>query len=498
MTNLSHRLGCSSSRDPLNREASPFSKTSHQSQLSASASSFSPSFAALSDPFTQSIARASQVRAQVTPEPGNALTSAYDLGTLGQTPVVVTDSVSGTDPSDYYRFTLAGSGNFTLNVTGLEADADVHVLNSQGVTIATSEAAGTLSERITSNLDAGTYYVEVYQYLGITPYTLSLATTATTQALGFSSSSGYGLVNAAAAVASAINQPTFPDVPNLAGTNWAADLIHAPAVWAKGYTGQGEVVAVVDSGVDYTHPDLSSNIWTNSKEIPGNGVDDDRNGYVDDVHGWDFVSSDNSPLDENGHGTHVAGTIAAVRNGFGVTGIAYGAKIMPVRVLDSEGLGGYTDIATGIRYAVDNGANVINLSLGGDYSSTIAQAIQYAAAHNVVVAMAAGNESAAQPDYPAGFANQWGIAVGAVDKSDQLASFSNRAGTAPLNYVVAPGVDIDSTTPNNTYSRFQGTSMATPHVAAIAALMLSANPKLTAAQVVADLAGTAVHTGVTV
>ncbi len=121
---------------------------------------------------------------------------------------------------------------------------------------------------------------------------------------------------------------------------------------------------MVDTGVDYTHPDLDGNIWTNSREIAGNGVDDDGNGYVDDVHGWDFVGNDNAPLDADGHGTHVSGTIAAENNGVGITGVAYNAKIMPVRVLDENGSGTNAAIAAGIRYAADNGARVINLSLG--------------------------------------------------------------------------------------------------------------------------------------
>jgi subtilisin family serine protease len=203
-------------------------------------------------------------------------------------------------------------------------------------------------------------------------------------------------------------------------------------------------------------------------------------------------------MDSDVHGTHIAGTIAAENNGFGVTGVAYNATIMPVRVIDSEG-GTISDIAAGIRYAADNGADVINLSLGGYFPSTEREeAIRYASDRGVVVVMAAGNEGASQPVYPARYATDWGIAVGAVDSNKTLANFSNRAGATVLDYVVAPGVDILSTTPGNSYQSFDGTSMAAPHVAGVAALVLSANPNLTPAEVESLLTQTANRTGITV
>ncbi|MBE9204984.1 S8 family serine peptidase [Nostoc sp. LEGE 06077] len=300
----------------------------------------------------------------------------------------------------------------------------------------------------------------------------------------FSSTNGYGLINAAAAVAQALAQTTFADVPDLGGHNWGADLIKAPEVWAKGYTGAGITVAVVDSGVDRNHRDLSSNIWKNTKEIAGNGKDDDGNGYIDDVYGWNFVSNNNNTLDKNGHGTHVAGTIAGVKNSFGVTGIAYNAKIMPVKVLSDNGSGADSAIANGIRYAVDNGANVINLSIGKDQPNTdIQSAVQYASSKGVIVVMAAGNASGSTPYYPASYAKDWGLAVGAVDQSGNMADFSNLAGAELLSYVTAPGVGVYSTLPGHKYAAWNGTSMATPHVAGVVALMLSANKNLTDAQV---------------
>ncbi|ODG96241.1 hypothetical protein A4S05_19220 [Nostoc sp. KVJ20] len=300
----------------------------------------------------------------------------------------------------------------------------------------------------------------------------------------YNSTNGYGLINGAAAVARATGHNTFADVPNLGGNNWGADLVKAPEVWAHGYTGQGVVVAVVDTGVDYNHEDLRNNIWTNANEIAGNGIDDDGNGYIDDNYGWNFSGNNNNTLDINGHGTHVSGTIAGENNNYGVTGIAYDAKIMPVKVLNDSGSGSYSSISKGIRYAVDNGANVINLSLGGASANrTLESAINYASSKGVIVVMAAGNDGDSLPDYPARYAYKSGIAVGAVDRNNNMPDFSNRSGTDEIAYVTAPGVRVYSSVPNNQYATYNGTSMATPHVAGVVALMLSANPNLTDAQV---------------
>ncbi|MEH1989128.1 S8 family peptidase [Nostoc sp.] len=324
------------------------------------------------------------------------------------------------------------------------------------------------------------------------------ATTKTFSTQNYNSTNGYGLINGAAAVARAIGQNTFADVPDLGGNNWGADLVKAPEVWAHGYTGKGVVVAVVDTGVDYNHEDLTNNIWTNTKEIAGNGIDDDGNGYIDDNYGWNFADQNNNTLDDNGHGTHVSGTIAGENNNYGVTGIAYDAKIMPVKALDSSGSGSYSSISKGIRYAVDNGANVINLSLGGASSNrTLESAINYASSKGVIVVMAAGNDGDSSPDYPARYASKSGIAVGAVDKNNNLADFSNRSGTNQIAYVTAPGVKVYSSVPNNQYATYSGTSMAAPHVAGIVALMLSANSNLTDAQVrqiVTETAGNSTQT----
>jgi subtilisin family serine protease len=211
---------------------------------------------------------------------------------------------------------------------------------------------------------------------------------------------------------------------------------------------------------------------------------DDQNGFVDDLTGWDFVSQDNTPMDEKKHGTHVAGIIAGENNNIGVTGIAYHAKIMPIRVLDENGTGSINDFVKGIHYAVDNGANIINISMATSQpDSQLQDAIEYAETKGVLVVMAAGNNGASEPEYPAKYAQNFGIAVGSLDFKQRIATASNRAGETPLNYLVAPGVNIYSTVPNNQYKKLSGTSMATPFVAGVAALMLSANPSLTPNQI---------------
>jgi len=252
------------------------------------------------------------------------------------------------------------------------------------------------------------------------------------------------------------------------------------------------IVAILDTGIDETHPDLNDNVWINSGEISGDGLDNDGNSYVDDVNGWDFVSNDNSPHDLYGHGTHVAGTAAAeTNNAEGVAGVAYfNVKIMPVQVLNDSGSGSTSGIAKGIRYVVDNGAKAINLSLGGRDSQTLEDAVNYAWDNGVLVAAAAGNDGGGRKYYPASYANA--ISVAATDYNDNVANFSNFNDQVEIS---APGVNVFSTFPvypfkiqelygrSRNYDVGSGTSMSVPHVVGLAGLLFAQDENRTNVQV---------------
>lgn len=247
--------------------------------------------------------------------------------------------------------------------------------------------------------------------------------------------------------------------------------------------GEGTVVAVIDTGVDYNHEDLQDNIWTNSAEVSGTtGADDDNNGYVDDVHGINLIDPNETPMDDHGHGTHVAGIIAMENNNVGGVGIAYKSKIMPIKAGGADGTFYSSDIAKGIEYAYKNGADVINMSFGSyAHSALIENALQDAFGNCVLVA-AAGNEGMPTADCPLGGVNiypaaySYVIGVMAYDEDNKFASFSNwdYIPNANAEYeVVAPGVNIYSTLPNGRYATWNGTSMAAPMVSAEAAILRS-------------------------
>lgn len=247
--------------------------------------------------------------------------------------------------------------------------------------------------------------------------------------------------------------------------------------------GEGTVVAVIDTGVDYNHEDLQDNIWTNSAEVSGTtGADDDNNGYVDDVHGINLIDPNETPMDDHGHGTHVAGIIAMENNNVGGVGIAYKSKIMPIKAGGSDGTFNSTDIAKGIEYAYKNGADVINMSFGSSAHSALIENALQDAFNSCVLVAAAGNDGIPTADCPLGGQNMYPasysyvIGVMAYDENNKFASFSNwdYAPNANAEYeVVAPGVSVYSTLPNGRYASWNGTSMAAPMVSAEAAILRS-------------------------
>jgi Subtilisin-like serine proteases len=251
-------------------------------------------------------------------------------------------------------------------------------------------------------------------------------------------------------------------------------------------TGSDKVlVAVIDTGIDYNHPDLKDNVWTNEAEANGQpGVDDDGNGIIDDIHGAAFIkaAASGNPLDDHGHGSHCSGTIGAKGDdGKGIVGVAWNVRIMGVKFLDANGSGSLDNALKAIDYATKMGAKIMSNSWGGGgYSETLKQAIERSNAAGALFVAAAGNESNnndANPTYPATYDVPNVLTVAAIDNRGQLASFSNYGRNKV--HVGAPGVNIYSSVKGGGYDSWSGTSMATPHVSGMAALLAAAEPALT-------------------
>jgi subtilisin family serine protease len=259
--------------------------------------------------------------------------------------------------------------------------------------------------------------------------------------------------------------------------------IDAPEAWDI-ETGDSEVViAILDSGVDWDHPDLADNIWINSDESV-DGTDTDDNGFIDDIRGWDFINDDNDPMDDfydYYHGTMCAGIAGAVGNNeIGVVGVCWNCKIMPIKIINSTGWETDEAAANGIIYAVDNGADIISMSWGGLPSYPLTEgALNYANSLGVIVVAAAGNGNNGKKFYPAAFDNV--IAVAATNRNDEREPHSNYGSWVD---VAAPGEDIFTTTLDDYYPDFGGTSASTPYVAGLAGLLLSYNPNLTKEEVI--------------
>ena len=289
--------------------------------------------------------------------------------------------------------------------------------------------------------------------------------------------------------------PNDPNFARLYGLS-AAQGMDAPRAWELTTGSQEVVVGVVDTGIDYTHPDLAANMWTNPGEVPGNGLDDDRNGVVDDVFGYNAISNSGDPRDDNIHGTHCAGTIGAVgNNGLGVVGVNQTVRLMALKFLDSSGSGSLGNAIKAIDYAIaikqkyGIGRMVLNNSWGGGgFSQPLHDAIDRARAAGIVFVAAAGNESNdndVNPSYPAGYDISNVVSVAAVDKNGNLANFSNY-GASSVD-IAAAGVDILSTSLNGGYALLSGTSMATPHVSGALALLWSHNGSLSAQDLITRL-----------
>jgi subtilisin family serine protease len=301
------------------------------------------------------------------------------------------------------------------------------------------------------------------------------------------------------------NDPSFAVEWGLHNTGQYAGTpgndIGAAGAWQFTTGSRSVVVAVIDSGIDLTHPDLVANLWANPGEIAGDGIDNDSNGFVDDVHGWDFVDNDAVPQDGYGHGTHVAGIIGAVgNNGVGVSGVNWQVSLMALRIQDDRGAGSTSAMLAALRYATmmrrDHGIMIVASNNSWDapagYSGVVEQAIREHGEAGITFVAAAGNKATnmdVTPQYPGSYDLSNVITVASLTPQGGLAASSNY-GAMSVD-VAAPGTVIQSTYKNGTYATLSGTSMAAPHVTGLAALLAAAKPGITVAEIRGAILGTA-------
>jgi subtilisin family serine protease len=285
------------------------------------------------------------------------------------------------------------------------------------------------------------------------------------------------------------NDPSFSSLWGLHNTGQSGGVsdadIDAPEAWNIRTGAPSLVVGVIDTGIDYTHPDLAANMWINPGEIANNGIDDDDNGYIDDIHGINTISNDGDPMDDHRHGTHVAGTIGAVGdNGVGVTGVNWQVQLMALKFISADGYGYTSNAIEAIEYTIkmktEHGINIMLTSNswgGGGYNLAMFDAIQASKDAGILFVAAAGNNASNNDTssfYPASYDLDNVIAVASTTRNDVLSSFSNYGANSV--HLAAPGSSILSTTPDNSYSSFSGTSMAAPHVSGAAALLWADQP----------------------
>lgn len=289
------------------------------------------------------------------------------------------------------------------------------------------------------------------------------------------------------------NDPRFNEQWGLNNTGQNGGVndadIDAPEAWEISSDISEVLVGVLDSGIDYLHEDLKDNVWTNKNEIPGNGIDDDNNGYIDDIHGWDFINSDNDPMDDLGHGTNVAGIIAAkTNNNLGISGVASNVKLIPFKILDDEGNGYVSIIIEALEYCIKNDIFITNNSYGGTaFSAAMYDFFKDYSNYNFIFVSASGNKNSDNdliPHYPSSYQSEKIISVGAYNRFNQKASFSNYGATSVDLF--APGKEILSTDLNDNYKIVDGTSFACPMVTGSVAMFKGKFPELNYNQIISQ------------
>lgn len=294
------------------------------------------------------------------------------------------------------------------------------------------------------------------------------------------------------------NEPGSSGAPSGSQGVIGAD-VGAEAAWDITRGSKNVRIAIIDTGIDYNHPDLKNQIWTNPKEIAGNGIDDDQNGYIDDIHGWNAVAANGNPMDGNAHGTHCAGTIGAEHNnGVGVAGVMADVQMLAVKFLGDDGSGSLANAVIAIDYATKQNVDIMSNSWGGGgFSQALEDSIKAASVKGILFVAAAGNDAAnndSSPHYPSNYNVENVISVAAHTNADQLASFSCYGKRTV--HVAAPGHNILSSTPGSNYKVFSGTSMATPHVSGGLGLLIAKEGRLPTAEVRNRLMATSTPTSV--
>lgn len=298
---------------------------------------------------------------------------------------------------------------------------------------------------------------------------------------------------------SAVNLPTDAQYSSQWGLQ-GKESINAPKAWEITKGSRSVKIAVIDTGVDYKHPDLKDQMWVNEAEQTGvKGVDDDGNGFIDDIYGYDFANNDGDPMDDNEHGTHCAGVIGASHNSIGVAGVMKDVQIVGIKFLKGSGSGDTAGAIKSIDYAIKMGVNVMSNSWGGEAdeeSKLLEEAIERARDRGIVFVAAAGNDSSnndVRHNYPSDYVTDNIIAVGSHDSSGGKSYFSNY-GKTTID-VFAPGSSILSTVPGGRYAKLSGTSMATPFVAGVVGLLLAQYPQMTYQEIKERLISTSVKNG---